>query len=106
VGTWRGESKCLVRPSACNDENAVYRISAKGQLHDRVTVAAGKIVDGKEIMFGSSDCSYDARTNFLECPLPNGNSIHLEVNGDALDGKMTLHDGTLWRKISLHRAEK
>ena len=30
VGTWRGASRCLVRPSPCNDETVVYRITRAG----------------------------------------------------------------------------
>ena len=43
VGTWHGTSKCLVRPSACNDEVVVYRI-APTKAADTLTVDGRKIV--------------------------------------------------------------
>jgi hypothetical protein len=104
VGTWRGQSKCIVKPSACHDEDAVYRISA-AQSPDRVQVSANKVVDGKEVNMGSSDCAYDAHSGSIDCPLPAGTAVHLEFNGSAMEGRMTLKDGTLWRKISLRRDE-
>jgi len=103
VGAWRGESKCMVRPSGCNDEDSLYRVSAVKEATDRVRLSANKIVNGKEVNMGDGECSYDAHTRAMDCPLPNGNSIHLEWKGNALDGQMTLKDGTPWRRISLHR---
>ncbi|MCA1837500.1 MAG: hypothetical protein LC674_01580, partial [Actinobacteria bacterium] len=29
LGTWRGTSVCLVRPSSCHDEVVVYRITPR-----------------------------------------------------------------------------
>jgi len=104
VGIWRGESRCVVKPSACNDETALYRIAAKAA--DRVVVSAGKLVNGREASMGSSECSYLVKTHLIDCSLPNGSSVHLEVKGDTIEGTYTLRDGSLWRKISLHRAEQ
>lgn len=105
VGTWRGESTCVVKPSACHDEDSVYRISETAQSPNKLTLSGNKIVDGKEINMGSGECAYDAKAGTIDCPLPNGNSIHLEVKGKSMQGTMTLKDGTLWRKISLHKVE-
>ena len=106
VGIWRGESRCVVRPSACNDETALYRIASNARAQDRLTLSAGKIVDSREVSMGSSECSYTVKTQVIACSLPNGNSLHLEVTGDTIEGTYTLRDGTLWRNISLHRAEQ
>jgi len=103
VGTWRGESICQVKPSGCNDEHALYRVTAIGQSKDRVNLSGGKIVDGREVNMGSSECSYDDKTRALDCPLPNGSTIRLVVNGTTMEGRMTMRDGTFWRKISLHK---
>ena len=105
VGIWRGESRCVVKPSACNDETALYRI-ASTSAQDRVMVSAGKIVNGEEVSMGSSECSYTVKTHVIACSLPNGSSVHLEVKGDTIEGTYTLHDGRPWRNISLHRAEQ
>jgi len=47
VGIWRGTSLCLVRPSPCNDEVGVYRITHM-KSPDSVAVDARKIVRGEE----------------------------------------------------------
>jgi hypothetical protein len=47
IGTWRGTSTCLVRPSPCNDEHIVYRITRVG-APDSVSIDARKIVNGRE----------------------------------------------------------
>jgi hypothetical protein len=103
VGTWRGESKCLVTPSACRDEDSVYRIAAVSQSQTKLTLTANKIVDGREINMGTSECSFVPDTHVLLCPLPNGNTIRFELTADSLHGTMTRSDGTKWRKIALRR---
>lgn len=103
VGTWRGESKCMVTPSACRDEHSVYRIAAVAQSPTKVTLTANKLVDGREVSMGTSECSFSRETHALTCPLPDGKAIHFELKGDSLNGTMTLSDGTVWRKIALRR---
>jgi hypothetical protein len=94
----------MVRPSACRDEDSVYRISVAGQSQTRVTLSANKMVHGKEVNMGSSECGYSAETRVLDCPLPNGNTLNFVLDGDSLNGTMKLADGRLWRKIGLRRA--
>jgi len=102
VGTWKGESTCLVRPSGCNDEDSVYRFS-KALDENQVTLSANKIVNGKEINMGTGLCEYGAAKSVVDCPLPNGSTIHFDVAGDAMQGTMKLKDGKPWRKIRLKR---
>jgi hypothetical protein len=106
VGTWRGDSKCLVTPSACRDEDSVYRITAIAQSQTKLTLTANKIVDGREISMGTSDCSFFPDSHVLKCPLPNGYTIRFELKADSLNGTMTRSDGTEWRKITLRRTRK
>jgi hypothetical protein len=103
IGTWRGDSTCVVRPSACNDEDSKYRFAREEGTPDRVQLAAAKIVNKREVLMGTSDCRYDAQTHALDCPLPNETAMHFDVNGSTMTGTMKLRDGTLWRKIALHR---
>ena len=104
VGTWRGESKCLVTPSACRDEDSVYRIAAVAQSQTKVTLTANKMVDKQEVNMGTSECSFSPATHLLKCPLPNGSTIRFELKGDSLNGTMALADGTEWRRIALRRS--
>jgi hypothetical protein len=104
VGTWRGQSTCQVKASACRDEDSVYRAAAVPKSETRITLSANKIVNGQEVNMGTSECSYSPATHALDCPLPNGNTVRLTLDGDTLNGTMTLADGTAWRKIELRRA--
>lgn len=51
VGTWRGTSLCLVKPSSCNDEHVVYRVTALDS-RDSVSIDALKVVNGQEEEMG------------------------------------------------------
>ena len=102
VGTWKGESTCLVRPSGCNDEDSVYRFS-KALQENQVTLSANRIVNGKEINMGTGLCEYGAAKSVVDCPLPNGSTIHFDVAGDTMQGTMKLKDGKPWRKMRLKR---
>ena len=106
VGTWRGKSTCVVRPSGCRDEDSVYRVTATAGSDTRVMLAANKLVNGQEVNMGTSECSYSPATRVLRCPLPNGSALRFEISGESLNGTMVLKDGTTWRKIVLHRTPR
>jgi len=106
VGIWRGQSTCVVRPSGCVDEDSVYRITA-GARASTFTLAASKIVNGKEELMGTSECTFDTKTHMLECPLSKDNALHFELKGDVLEGTMTVaQKTTLWRRLTLRRSDK
>src|SRR5215218_5369627 len=81
VGTWRGTSVCLVRPSACNDEIVVYRI-ARTNAADSLTVDARKIVRGEEEEMGVLTCRFTLPGGLLTCALPRG-TWQFRVRGDS-----------------------
>ena len=101
VGNWRGDSICVVRPSACVDEKALYHVKKLGQP-DRYSVQADKIVNGQAIDMGTFGCEYASDKQALTCQLPKG-AVHLALRGTRLEGTMNLTDGTLWRNISLEK---
>ena len=103
VGTWRGPSTCVVTASSCRDEDSLYRIVAVAGSQTKMNLTGNKVVDGREINMGTSECSFSSDTQVLKCPLPNGSAIRFELKGDSLSGTMTLSDGTEWRKIALRR---
>ena len=105
-GVWRGQSVCVIKPSACHDEDSVYHISPDPRSDERVILSGNKIVNGNEVNMGTGYCTWHRNANTLDCPLPAGNALHLEVKGHSITGKMTLQDGTLWRTISLKRDEQ
>jgi len=102
VGTWRGTSVCLVRPSACNDEIVVYRI-ARTNAADSLTVDARKIVRGEEEEMGVLTCRFTSPTGPLTCALPRG-TWQFRVRNDSLVGELRLVDGTKFRDVRTVRA--
>ena len=102
VGDWRGESICVVHPSACHDEIALYRVKAGEGSPRGYTLDAYKIVEGKPEFMGDMECSYATEKRALTCSTPKL-VVHLVLDGKSLNGTMNLSDGTLWRNITLQR---
>jgi hypothetical protein len=101
VGNWRGDSVCVVRPSACVDEKSLYHIKKLSEPN-RYSLQADKIVNGEPVNMGTVDCVFAPEKQALTCELPKG-AIHLALRGTHLQGTMHLADGTLWRNISLEK---
>src|SRR6476469_4361011 len=70
IGVWRGTSLCLVRPSPCNDEVVVYRIS---RLHstDSLSIDARKVVDAREEQMGVLACRLANSASSITCSINN-----------------------------------
>ncbi len=102
VGTWRGTSVCLVRPSACNDEVVVYRITPM-KAADSLAVDARKIVRGEEQEMGVLRCRLMPQTGQLTCTIPQG-VWHFRVRNDSLTGELRLPDNTRYREVRATRA--
>lgn len=102
VGTWRGESLCLVRPSACNDEVVVYRITPMKSA-DSVAFDARKIVRGEEQEMGVLACRLVPPSGQLTCTMAQG-IWHFTVRGDSLTGELRLLDSTRYREVRTIRA--
>lgn len=102
TGDWRGNSTCVVRESACQDEKALYHIKKLGDQPNRFSLQADKIVNEKPVTMGTSECNYQSEKRALTCTLPRG-ALHLTWQGSTLEGTMSLTDGTLWRNITLRR---
>ena len=64
---------------------------------------ADKIVDGKPITMGTSECRYDPKQRTLECPISKGSILRFSVEGNAMHGTMTLADKRIWRQITLKK---
>ena len=102
VGTWRGTSACLVRPSACNDETVVYRITPM-KAADSLAVDARKIVRGEEQEMGVLGCRLVPSSGQLTCTIPQG-VWHFRVHSDSLIGELRLLDNTRFREVRTIRA--
>lgn len=102
VGTWRGTSVCLVRPSACHDEIVVYRI-VHSNAADSLTVDARKIVRGEEQEMGVLTCRLTPANGPLICVIPQG-TWQFHVRNDSLVGELRLADNTTFRDVRTVRA--
>ena len=101
VGAWRGTSVCLVRPSACNDESVVYRISPMKAV-DSVALDARKIVRGEEQEMGVLACRLSPPSDELTCNIPRG-VWRFRVHNDSLTGELRLLDNTRFREVRATR---
>ena len=102
VGTWRGTSVCLVRPSACHDEIVVYRI-ARTKVADSLTLDARKIVGGEEQDMGVLTCRFTSPDGPLTCAIPQGTWQFL-IRNDSLVGELRLPDNTRFRDVRTIRS--
>ena len=102
TGTWKGTSICQVKPSACNDEIAVYHISATkkpAQYH----VIANKVINGKEEDMAVEDFNWDAKNNTLYCyDAKYDVEIELTVIGSSIKGQL-LQRNIVHRIITLEK---
>ena len=104
VGKWTGTSLCQVKPSACHDENVIFRFSHPQR--DRITVQADKIVDGQPVTMGVSDWTYDKPTLSLTYKIPQGTwKLAVNANANMMEGTLTTPDGAIFRKVHLERAQ-
>lgn len=105
TGKWTGESICQVQPSACHDEKVLYRIAKPtDDSNNVVRITAYKIVDGREVMMGSGDWTYDKQKGTLLWDGPGG-VWKLIVQGNRMYGTLTLPDKTVFRRVTLKKEE-
>jgi hypothetical protein len=102
VGVWRGTSLCRVRPSPCNDEIVVYRIT-RVKASDSLSLDARKIVNGQEEEMGVLGCRSAASGAQMTCTMPNG-MWRFTIRGDSLTGELRLPDNRKYRDISTARS--
>ena len=102
VGTWRGTSTCVVRPSACKNEVIVYRIAQQGR-NDSLSIDGRKIVEGREVEMGLLACQLNAPRAYITCVIPTG-KWRFRARHDSLVGQLRLQDGTLFRDVRAVRS--
>lgn len=100
AGVWRGNSVCMVKGSPCHDEVNVYRFSSVAGRTNSFSVTASKVVDGKEVVMGSGEWTYDPGNHLVKSKAP---PIRLTIVGDKMEGALSLADGTVYRRIYLKK---
>jgi hypothetical protein len=103
AGDWRGDSICVVRESACRDEDSLYHLSKAPDKADHYSLKADKIVEGKPVTMGTTECAYDRTRHVLECAISANATLRFSINGNTLQGTMTIQDNKLWRRITLKK---
>ena len=103
VGVWRGTSVCQVRPSPCNDEVVVYRIT-QIKAPDSLAIDARKIVRGEEQEMGVLACRFAPSSAQLTCTIPQG-VWQFTVRRDSLVGELRLPNNTKFRDVRAKRGE-
>jgi hypothetical protein len=106
IGTWEGESKCMVAGSPCHDEHVIYEIARNGKTGGE-KIDAYKVVNGEKQFMGAIECRYNPDKKNLSCGGGNAqkkSDWEYFVSGDAMEGTLVIGDDkTLYRKISLKR---
>jgi hypothetical protein len=102
AGVWRGNSVCAVKDSPCHDEVNVYRFSEVAGKPGLFSVTGSKIVDGKEVVMGTAEWKYDAAMHTLEADI-SGGVFRYVVDGDRMEGTLSLRDNTVYRRVHLVR---
>jgi hypothetical protein len=104
TGKWRGESVCTTSTASCHNETVEYYIAGVPGHQDLVTIRADKIVDGKAVTMGTGQWTIDRASRTLEWRTPERVWL-LVVNGNRIEGTLTLADKTVFRKMSLKKDE-
>ena len=102
AGDWRGMSICQVKPSGCNDEDSLYHFRTVEKKPGTFELQADKIISGKPITMGTSQCTFDAAKSSLTCVVSERATLIFEIKGDEMQGVMK-RDTTIWRKLNLKR---
>lgn len=100
TGEWRGNSECVEKDSPCHDEINVYRFSDDAGKAGWFLGTGNKVVDGKEIAMGTMEWKYDAEKHTLEAS-NSGTKIQLVLDGNKMEGSLTLRDNRPYRRIHL-----
>lgn len=102
AGIWRGNSTCAIKDSPCHDEVNLYRIATISGKPGWVSVTASKVIEGKEIVMGSSEWKYDEAKHTFESP---DRRFRFTLDGENLDGAV-MKDNAVYRRIHLKRANE
>jgi hypothetical protein len=108
LGSWEGDSKCMVPDSPCHDEHVLYQIAQDKKDPFQLNMDGYKIVDGAPEFMGTLTCHFESKTGALSCTSSTKDKDDWEfhVMGDAMSGRLMIEGKTLYRRISLHRVPK
>lgn len=102
AGVWRGQSSCEQKESACREETVVYRFSPLPDKPGTFSLSADKIVEGKAVNMGTLEFRFVEDQHALVCDYAQG-IWRLLVNGEKIEGTLTRRDGSIFRRVVLHK---
>lgn len=107
LGSWEGESKCMVADSPCHDEQVLYQITSDRKDPDRLNLDAYKIVDGAPDFMGTLACKYRPKQSALSCTGNTSKQDDWEFHflGESMSGTLKIEGGKIYRRIALHKAK-
>jgi len=109
LGSWEGESKCMIPNSPCHDEHVLYQITEDKKDPFQLNLDGYKIVDGAPDFMGTLTCHFQSKAGLLSCTFKGKDNDDWEFNvvGDSMTGRLLMdHGKTLYRRISVHRVPK
>ncbi len=108
LGSWEGDSKCMVPDSPCHDEHVLYQIAEDKKDPFQLNLDGYKIVDGAPEFIGTLTCHFESKTGALSCTSSTKDKDDWEfhVMGDAMSGRLMIDGKTLYRRIALRRVPK
>ena len=109
LGSWEGESKCMVPDSPCRDEHVLYQIAENKKDSFKLDMDGYKMVDGAPVFMGTLTCHFESKTAALSCTSSNmeSNDWEFRITGDTMSGRLMVdHGKTLYRRVSLRRVPK
>jgi hypothetical protein len=108
LGSWEGDSKCMVPDSPCHDEHVLYQIAEDKKDPFQLNLDGYKIVDGAPEFIGTLTCHFQSKTGALSCTSSTKDKDDWEfhVMGDAMSGRLMIEGKTLYRRIALRRVPK
>jgi hypothetical protein len=107
VGSWEGESKCIVPDSPCRSEHVVYRIAADKENPVQLIIDADKIVDGTPQFMGTIVCRYRADRSTMSCTgnTPKQDDWEFQISGDTMSGTLSIGpEKQLYRRINVRKS--
>jgi len=109
LGSWEGDSKCMVGGSPCHDEHVLYQIAEDRKDPFQLNVDAYKIVEGVPDFMGTLACHYESKTGALSCTSStrDKDDWQFHVMGDTMTGRLMIDQGkTLYRRVTLRRVPR
>jgi hypothetical protein len=106
LGTWEGESKCIVADSACHDEHVIYRIATVKHVPGKLALHTYKVVKGQLIFMGTLECLDQPDQATLSCiaNTPKKDAWEFKATGVEMTGTLTIgEEKTLYRRINVKK---